>query len=60
MKLSRTGNFLKRFLSHKGALLAVLFLGTITTLAIFADALGFDPLGDEGEDCVLGVGQVHG
>jgi hypothetical protein len=23
-------------------------------------ALGFDPLGDEGEDGVLGIGQVHG
>lgn len=23
-------------------------------------AIGLDPLGDEGEDCLLGIGQVHG
>ena len=59
MRLARAGGFLKRFVARKGALLALLFLGTITTLAIFADALGFDPLAQDLVAALEGPSAAH-
>jgi ABC-type dipeptide/oligopeptide/nickel transport system permease subunit len=59
MSVGRTMGFLRRFLSHKGALLAVLFLGTVAGLAAFADLLPFDPLSQDLVASLEGPSAAH-
>jgi ABC-type dipeptide/oligopeptide/nickel transport system permease subunit len=57
--LGRTRSFARRFLSHTGALLSVLFLGTIAALAIFADVLPIDPLAQDLVSALEGPSATH-
>jgi ABC-type dipeptide/oligopeptide/nickel transport system permease subunit len=59
MASGRTRGFARRFLSRPGALLSVLFLGTVVALAVFAGFLPIDPLDQDLGSALEGPTAAH-